>query len=154
MSADHVLFPRASLGAAMILAMLLVACGGGGGDSSSAPASATPAATPTTTATPTPTGTATTGSTALRDNTVSGSASFSNFRYVTVTVPVEKLSFVGARRFVKVARADGAVVFLGEVAPAMPFSLKVQAPLGSARFKYEVFSDSASDQIVYGEVSV
>lgn len=130
-----------------VAALLLSGCGGGGGGngaSASAPSPAAPVATPA------PTG----SSTALKDNTPSTGASFSNFASGKVNVPVESVAFVGARRFVKIARADGATLFLGEVAPGMPFSVTVDAPNGQRRFNYEIFSESASDAIVRGEVTL
>lgn len=132
-----------------VAALLLSGCGGGGGGGDSASASVPPpAAAPT--ATPAPAG----NSTALKDNTPSASANFSNFASGKVSVPVESVAFVGARRFVKVARADGATLFLGEVAPSVPFAITVHAPNGQRRFSYEIFSESASDTIVRGEVNL
>ena len=129
-----------------IAALLLAGCGGGGGGSSaSAPAPAAATA-----PTPAPSG----SSTALKDNTASTSANFSNFASGKVSVPVESVAFVGSRRFVKVARSDGAVLFLGEVAAGLPFAITVDAPRGQRRFNYEIFSESASDSIVRGEVSL
>lgn len=131
-----------------VTALLLSGCGGGGGgDSASAPAPTSSATTPVSQA---PSG----NSTALKDNSLSASANFSNFASGKVSVPVEGVAFVGARRFVKVARADGATLFLGEVAPGMPFSITVDAPNGQRRFNYEIFSESASDAIVRGEVNL
>jgi len=129
-----------------IAALLLAGCGGGGGGSSAS----TPAPAATTAATPAPSG----SSTALKDNTASASADFSNFASGKVSVPVESVAFVGSRRFVKVARDDGAVLFLGEVAPGMPFTITVDAPRGQRRFDYEIFSESAADAIVRGEVTL
>jgi hypothetical protein len=104
----------------------------------------------TTTATPAPSG----SSTALKDNTAASSANFSNFATGKVSVPVDGVAFAGMRRFVKVARADGAVLFLGEVPPGLPFAITVDAPRGQRRFEYEIFSESAADQIVRGEVNL
>jgi hypothetical protein len=132
-----------------VLALLLTGCGGGTGDSGT-DATPVPASTPTQTSTVPPSG----ASTALKDNTVTSSATFSNFQSAKVSVPVESVAFVGARRFVKVARADGATLFLGEVAMGMPFSMTVDAPLGQRRFSYEIFSESANDTIVRGEVTL
>lgn len=140
-----------------IMALLLSACGGGGGGDASAPV---PTAAPTPTPAPAPAATTTTtppppvNSTALKDNTASAGADFSNFASGKVSIPVDSVAFVGQRRFVKVARADGATLFLGEVAPGMPFSITVDAPNGQRRFNYEIFSESASDAIVRGEVSL
>lgn len=129
-------------------ALLLSGCGGGGGGDG------TSAAVPTASAT-TPVPPASTGnSTALTDNALPASATFSNFASGKVSVPVERVAFVGARRFVKVARADGATLFLGEVAPGLPFSITVDAPNGQRRLNYEIFSESASDAIVRGEVNL
>ena len=129
-----------------LAAVLLGGCGGGGG-SESAAAPATAATTP---APPPASG----STTALKDNTASASANFSNFASGKVSVPVESVAFVGSRRFVKVARSDGAVLFLGEVAPGQPFAVTVDAPRGQSRFNYEIFSESASDSIVRGEVAL
>jgi len=130
-------------------ALMLSGCGGGGGGDTSAPVQATAPAS-TTVAAPT----ASSSSTALKDNKASAGADFSNFTSGKVTVPVESVAFAGARRFVKVARADGAVLFLGEAAPGMPFAITVDTPRGQRRFNYEIFSESASDQIVRGEVTL
>lgn len=132
-----------------VAALLLSGCGGGGGggDSASAPA---PTSSTTTPASPAPTG----NSTALKDNALPASATFSNFASGKVSVPVEGVAFVGARRFVKVARADGATLFLGEVQPGLPFAITVDAPTGQRKFNYEIFSESASDAIVRGEVTL
>lgn len=131
-----------------LAALLLAGCGGGGGGESSS--ASAPATTVPPTSTPAPSG----NSTALKDNSVSATANFSNFASGKVSVPVENVAFVGSRRFVKVARSDGAVLFLGEVAPGIPFAITVDAPNGQRRFNYEIFSESASDQIVRGEVSL
>jgi hypothetical protein len=131
-----------------VLALLLAGCGGGG--TSDSGTDAAPAATPT----PTPTTPTSGASSALKDNTVTSGASFSNFQSARVSVPVESVAFVGTRRFVKVTRADGATLFLGEVAMGMPFSMTVDAPLGQRRFSYEIFSESADDTIVRGEVTL
>lgn len=130
-------------------AALLPGCGGGGGGGTAASASV-PAAPTTTPATPPAAG----NSTALKDNTPSAGANFSSFAAGKVSVPVESVGFVGTRRFVKVARADGATLFLGEVAPGMPFTITVDAPSGQRRFSYEIFSESARDTIVRGEVNL
>ena len=145
---SHVPSPAAARLAVLptIAALLLAGCGGGGGGESAG----TPAPAAATTAAPAPTG----NSTALKDNTASASANFSNFASGKVSVPVESVAFVGSRRFVKVARSDGAVLFLGEVAPGLPFAITVDAPRGQSRFNYEIFSESASDSIVRGEVSL
>jgi hypothetical protein len=132
-----------------VLALLLAGCGGGGGGSGSGTAAAPVATPPPTSTTP-----ASGASSALKDNTVTSGASFSNFQSTQVSVPVETVAFVGTRRFVKVARADGATLFLGEVATGMPFSMTVDAPLGQRRFSYEIFSESANDTIVRGEVTL
>lgn len=131
-----------------VAALLLSGCGGGGGGDSASASAPPPAAAPV--AAPAPTG----NSTALKDNTPSASANFSNYASGKVTVPVDTVAFVGARRFVKVARADGATLFLGEVAPGLPLSITVDAPSGQRRFSYEIFSESASDAIVRGEVNL
>jgi len=133
-----------------IAALLLSGCGGGGGGASVPVAATAPAPAATATATPASSG----NSTALKDNAPSANANFSNFASGTVTVPVDGVAFVGLRRFVKVARADGAVLFLGEVAPGLPFAITVDAPRGQRRFSYEIFSESASDPIVRGEVNL
>jgi len=134
-------------------AALLPGCGGGGGGGggTSASASAPAPAAPTTTPATTP---AAGNSTALKDNALPSSASFNSFASGKVSVPVDSVGFVGTRRFVKVARADGATLFLGEVAPGLPFAITVDAPKGQRRFSYEIFSESARDTIVRGEVSL
>jgi hypothetical protein len=133
-------------------ALLLSGCGGGGGAGSPA-ASAAPAGTSavgSTASTSAPAGSGT--STALKDNSAATGANFSNFATAAVTVPVQDVAFAGARRFVKITRTDGAVLFIGEVATGVPFSITVDAPLGQRRFLYEIFSESAADAIVRGEV--
>jgi hypothetical protein len=133
-----------------VLTLLLAGCGGGGsgggGGGTSDSGTAAPVANPTAPVSG--------SSTALKDNTIKSGATFSNFQSAKVSVPVESVAFVGARRFVKVARADGATLFLGEVAVGMPFSMTVDAPLGQRVFSYEIFSESANDTIVRGEVTL
>jgi len=124
----------------------LGACGGGGGESASSASSSVitpPAVTP-----------PATNSTALKDNAVGSSASFTNFATSALSVPVAEVAFIGTRRFVKVTRSDGATVFLGEVGASQPFSLSVDAPIGKRTFSYEIFSESAADAIVRGEVTL
>lgn len=145
-----------------LAALLLTACGGGGGSGKVNDPSPSTAPPPATTASPAPapapapaSPAAPTGnSTALKDNAPPPNANFSNFAPVRVSVPVETVAFSGARRFVKISRPDGSVVFLGEVAPGVPFSVTVDAPLGPERFLYEIFSESADDAIVRGEVTL
>jgi hypothetical protein len=149
------LFPRRSAWHGALpaaCALLLSGCGGGGG-------AGEPAASTAPTGTSTVTGPATTSassasgaSTALKDNTAATGANFANFAIATVTIPVQDVAYAGARRFVKLSRTDGAVLFIGEVAAGVPFSIKVDAPLGQRRFLYEIFSESAADAIVRGEV--
>ena len=128
---------------AAVSLLILAGCGGGGGDDSTTaaapPSSAPPSGAP--------------NSTALKDNKAAAGASFSNFAIATVRVPVDATSFVGTRRFVKLANAAGETLFLGEVAPGQPFSVPVNAPLGQKTFRYEIFTESAQDPIVRGEVT-
>lgn len=137
---------KALLGAIALasLATGLSACGGGGGGGNAAPATPPPAATPP----PVTSG----GTSALKDNAPGTAARYDNFGTRLVVVPVEQHAFAGRRVFVRVSREDGQVLFLGEVAPAMPFNISVQLPVGAARVDYQIFSESGTDQIVFGEI--
>lgn len=44
------------------------------------------------------------------------------------------------------------VLYLGQVAPTQDFTIPVHVPLAETSLFYEVFSDSASDDIVFGEL--
>jgi hypothetical protein len=134
-------------------ALVLMGCGGGGGGGTAATTAASSNTGSSTTTPAAPTAPATT-STALKDNAAVPGASFTNFSGGTLTIPVAAVAFAGSRRFVKVARADGATVFLGEVAAGQSFSLRVDAPVGQRAFTYEIFSESADDTIVRGEVTL
>lgn len=127
--------------------LLILAGCGGGGSSTDTPAAAPPSTPP---ASGTPPAKATT---ALRDNRVGVGASFSNFAMATVRVPVDAASLTGTRRFVKLVNAAGETLFLGEVAPGQPFSIPVSVPLGQRTLRYEIFSESAQDPIIRGEVT-
>lgn len=138
---------RAVLGALALasLATGLSACGGGG--SGDAPQVAPPPA-----AAPPP---VTSGASfALKDNAPGAAARFDNFGTHLVTIPVDRHAFAGRRVFVKVSREDGQVLFLGEVAPALPFTVSVQVPVGVTRVDYQIFSESGTDEIVFGEIAL
>jgi len=94
------------------------------------------------------------GSSLLKDNAPGESGRYDNFVSEQVTVPVDRHAFSGRHVFVKVAAPNGQVLFLGEVAPAMPFSLRVQVQVGTPRLGYEIFSESSLDQIVFGEIAL
>jgi hypothetical protein len=100
----------------------------------------------------------------LCQNPVPSTAKFENFEPATPSVPVPAIvtnnGFVGTRIFVKITGSDspdpltGAgqqVLFLGEVSPSDNFSIPVHVPLAETSLFYEVFSDSSSDDIVFGE---
>lgn len=127
------------------LAFTVAACGGGGGGGGSTPSAASPPP-----AAPPPSGGGTTS--ALKDNAPGAGARYGSFATRTVTVPVEQHAFAGRRVFVKVSREDGQVLFLGEVAPSMPFAVNVQVPVGATHLDYQIFSESGTDQIVFGEI--
>jgi hypothetical protein len=132
---------------ALVLSAALTACGGGGGGSDS-PTSAAPP----TQATPPPT--IVPGSAALKDNAPGTAARYDNFSSRSVSVPVDQYAFSGAHVFVKVAREDGEVLFLGEVAPGMAFAVPVQVPVGATQLQYQIFSESLADQTVFGEITL
>jgi len=133
----------------------LTACGGGGGGSSVAsqapPAAQPPAPAPNPAPPPPQT---VPGSSLLKDNAPGENGRYDNFVSERVTVPVDRHAFSGRHVFVKVAVPDGQVLFLGEVAPALPFSLSVQVQVGTPRLGYEIFSESGLDQIVFGEIAL
>ena len=125
----------------------LTACGGGESSTSSAPVSDAPPPTQ-------PVSVEVPGSTRLGDNPLGGGASFDNFSPSKPTIPVAEASFIGSRVYVKVNRIDGEVLFLGAVARNRNFTVPVHLPLGEEKLLYEIFSNSAEDQIVFGEVSL
>lgn len=128
------------------LAVALAGCGGGGSSGGTPPAASPPPSPPP------PTGSG--GSPALADNSPGSKARFDNFGTRPVTVPVEQHAFSGRHVFVKVSREDGQVLFLGEVAPSLPFTVSVQLPVGSTRVDYQIFSESGTDEIVFGEIAL
>jgi hypothetical protein len=145
-----------SIGTSAATIALLSACGGGGGGGSPV-ASTTPAplvAAPEPAPQPDPEPTPIADSSRLADNPLPASASFDNFASAAVVVPVQDAGLTGERLFVKVSRPDGQTLFLGAVAKQGDFSLPVHVPLTDGKVLYEIFSDSASDQIVFGEVSL
>ncbi|UCC15872.1 MAG: hypothetical protein JSW21_05435 [Gammaproteobacteria bacterium] len=135
---------------ATLFAVALAACGGGGGGASPAPsAAATPPPPP---AEPEPIPVP--GSTRLGDNPVGGDASFDNFSTAKPTIPVSGIGFTGSQIYVKINRIDGEVLFLGAVSSDRDFVVPVHLPTDETRLLYEIFSDSASDQIIFGEISL
>jgi len=136
----------------MVMLTVLTACGGGGGGGGEGGGTAQPPPSAPTPASPAPQ--TVPGSSLLKDNAPGASGRYANFASEQVTVPVDRHAFSGRRVFVKVASPDGQVLFLGEVAPALPFSLQVQVPVGTARLAYEIFSESSLDQIVFGEIAL
>jgi len=140
----------------LITAALLAlgACGGGGGSEETA-------------VTPPPADKqcSNTNANSLCQNPVPGTAKFENFESATPSVPVPAITtnngFVGTRIFVKITGSDSPdpltgtgqkVLFLGEVSPSENFSIPVHVPLAETSLFYEVFSDSSSDDIVFGEL--
>ena len=150
MTTSTILKPVKPAWAACILALsvTLAACGGGGGGSGES-ASATA---PPTQATPPPT--IVPGSSALKDNAPGAAARYDNFSSRSVSVPVDQHPFSGRHVFVKVARDDGEVLFLGEVAPNTAFTVPVQVPVGATQLQYQIFSESLADQTVFGEITL
>ena len=136
----------------LVMLTVLTACGGGGGGGGEGGGAAQPPPSPSTPASPAPQ--TVPGSSLLKDNAPGASGRYDNFASEQVTVPVDRHAFSGRRVFVKVASPDGQVLFLGEVAPSLPFSLQVQVPVGTARLAYEIFSEASLDQIVFGEMAL
>jgi hypothetical protein len=139
------------IGTSVASVALLSACGGGGGGGSAPNASPAPApvvAAPQ----PEPEPAIVADSTRLADNRLPANASFDNFASAAVVVPVQGAGMTGDRLYVKVSRPDGQTLFLGAVARQGDFSLPVHVPLADGKVLYEIFSDSSSDQIVFGEV--
>lgn len=137
--------------------ILLSACGGGGGGSSPA-VSSTPVATatpePAPAPAPDPAPVAAPGSSRLADNPLPDRASFDNFAATEAVIPVRDVGFVGSKLFVKVSRSDGETLYLGAVPRDRDFSLPIHVPLDDGKVLYEIFSNSAADQIIFGEVSL
>ena len=79
---------------------------------------------------------------------------FDNFVSTKPVVPVSTTSFSGLRTYVKLERVDGEVLFLGEVAKNRDFIVPVHLPLNEDRLRFEIFSDSPADQIVFGEIQL
>lgn len=134
----------------------LCACGGGGGSEEAA-------------STPPPSSdkctTQVAGSTRLCDNPLTASTSFENFRTEAAIIPVPAIissnGFVGTRVFLKITGSEspdpltGAgqqVLYLGQVSASQDFSIPLHVALSETSLFYEVFSDSASDDIVFGEL--
>lgn len=145
---------RVTLTAAALLA--LGACGGGG--SEEAAITPPPAASDKCT-------TQVAGSTRLCDNPLTAGAKFENFETTMATVPVPSIisgaGFAGNRIFVKITGSESPdpltgsgqlVLFLGEVIASQNFTIPVHVALEETSLFYEVFSDSASDDIVFGEI--
>lgn len=145
--------PRAPLGNLLFIlttASLIAACGGG----SSEPSPPSPPATQTSTENPPSSDPPVPGSTRLVDNPLGPDASFDNFTTSRPAVPVASHQFVGDRVYVKLGRLDGEVLFLGRVAPDRDFDVPVHLPLVESALVYEIFSDSAADEIVFGEITL
>lgn len=133
---------------------LLSACGGGGSGSttSSGDSGSSSGSTNSTPSVP-PTDSSPGDSTALADNTVSN-GQFDSFKVSHLVIPVDTAQFSGQRVFVKVSTADGALQFLGEVTPRQSLAVEVHRPTPDTQYYYEIFSESSSDPIVYGEVQL
>ena len=133
---------------------ILAACGGGA--SSDPDPDPTPLTAATGTASPPGSGqsAADSDSTRLVDNPLGPDASFDNFAASQPTVPVTSYEFVGDRVYVKLGRMDGEVLFLGQVARDRDFNIPAHLPLTESMLAYEIFSDSAADEIVFGEITL
>lgn len=133
-------------GTALLAALLVMSgCGGGGGGGGGSTSGSTPVA-------------ATTVSTSLSDNPLTGIVSLDNFATSNVQLTVGQIitqrlvTFSGDHTFLKLARSDGEVLFLGEVDSDQPLELLVDLPVDSSRIHYEIFTESALDDTLFGEI--
>ena len=100
------------------------------------------------------------GSTLLEENTLTGRTSFDNFSTTGLQLTVaqilagEQVTFVGNDTFLKLARSDGEVLFLGAVNRDQSLNLLVDLPLGTPVVHYEIFSGSPLDNTLFGEITI
>ena len=100
------------------------------------------------------------GSTLLDENSLTGSTSFDNFSNIGLQLTVaqilasEQVTFVGDDTFLKLARSDGEVLFLGSVNRNQSLDLLVDLPLDTRLVRYEIFSGSPLDNTLFGEISI
>jgi len=100
------------------------------------------------------------GSTLLEENTLTGKTSFDNFSNTGLRLTVaqilagEQVTFVGDDTFLKLARSDGEVLFLGSVNRNQSLDLLVDLPLDTRLVRYEIFSGSPLDNTLFGEITI
>jgi len=100
------------------------------------------------------------GSTLLDENTLTGRTSFDNFSNTGLQLTVaqilagEQVTFAGNDTFLKLARSDGEVLFLGAVSRDQPLNLLVDLPLDTRLVRYEIFSGSPLDNTLFGEITI
>lgn len=131
-------------------------CGGGGGGGGGGTTKSTaPVSTPDNNdAANTP------ASTLLDENPLTGRTSFDNFTVTGMQLTVahilasEQVTFAGDDTFLKLARNDGEVLFLGEVNRDQSLDLLVDLPLGTRVVRYEIFSGSPLDNTLFGEITL
>lgn len=122
---------------------LLTACGGGaGGGANNTPAAKNSSE-------------VVLESTSLKNNQVKPGTKFEQYQRITIHLSdlVEGVSLIGVQRFVKLTQENGALLYLGNIHDG-EHSLVIQVPLGVAQLKYELFTDSADDQIIFGEINL
>lgn len=138
--------PAALKPSALLFATLLItACGGGGGGGGASetlnPQTTPPVAPP--------------ASTRLADTPAPAEATFDSYSATAVSIPEEVLTtvFIGTNRYLKIALETGEVLYLG-IVPTSLNALPLSIPAGTTRLTYEVFTDSAHDSIVFGEIAL
>lgn len=127
----------------LLASCALTACGGGGGGGGASETLNTQTTPPVETPT----------STRLIDNPAPANASFDSYAQVSVAIPeaASTAVFIGSNRYIKIALTSGDVLYLGIVPDALDH-LPLSLPVGTTRLKYELFTDSAYDTIVFGEI--
>lgn len=115
----------------------LSACGGGQATSSGGTSASSPPA-----------------STALRDNPSPTPQVITSHVTRSVTIDPNAYQFVDSRLFLKLSLDSGEVVFLGEINRLSPSTLPIEVPQSLDVIKFELFTTSPSDQIVFGELSL
>jgi len=140
---------RDHLALALLIAVPLVlgGCGGGGGGGGSGSSSSG-----------TGDGVNVPASTLLDENPLTGTSSFDNFSATGLQLTVaqilasEQVMFAGDDTFLKLARNDGELLFLGEVNRDQLLDLLVDLPLDTRLVRYEIFSGSPLDDTLFGEI--
>lgn len=93
-------------------------------------------------------------STLLKKNSVPSDASFANFDTTSVSIDPSALPFVGNNLFLKLAHADGEVIYLGQIDRFSIFSIDVDIKLDTTQLNYELFTSDENDDTHFGVVTL